>query len=629
MGKPYADEMDAMRGTYEWAMSSDVAPLAGFAAAAAGSPLYAVGIGGSLTAATLAAALHHDTGSAAEALTPLAFLDRERLDCSAASVLLFTAGGANVDMLAALDRAVALRPAALCLVSTSPRSRAARAASRARGARLQADRAPTGRDGFLATNSLLAMSVWACRAYGEAGLSCCGGLPGFGSLAGEAAGRGAARAAALRGCSSLAVLHDAWGKIAAVDIESKMVEGGMVGVQAADYRNFAHGRYNWLDKRPGSGVVCLVSPGCERLASDTMEAVPDKVPSTRIKTHLDGPAGSLALLVEAMRLVGAFGRGMGVDPGRPGVAAYGRRLYWLRYRPPPLGNATAAERAALCRRFGTDREAGPGARRLGDLRRFVDRLGRQKFGGIVLGYDGTLAGARGPQRAAGAEAKRILNALLSSGIAVCVCTRQGRAAGTALRRSIPKEYWDRTLVGYFNGAEVGPLGDAGVPDESGPVDPALAEFLSVRALEGALAGAARTVLPRQVTYEGGGLSAADLAERLAAADPAAAKRVKILGSAGPVDVVAATASGPALVRRARHAVGAGLRVLCMGCEGRRPGRDHELLSHPYSLSVCEASGDGRTCWNLLPPGIRGVAGTVHYMQRFKVCNGHFRVGELR
>lgn len=629
MGRTYAGEMDAMHGTYEWAMSSDVRPLADFAEAAAGAPLYAVGTGGSLTAATLAAALHHDTGSAAEALTPLAFLDRERLNCSAASILLFTAGGGNADMAAALNRAIALCPRALAVVCMSPNSRVASIATRARGVRLQAARVPAGRDGFLATNSLLAMSVWACRTYEEAGLACHSVLPRFRTLMGDVSEGADVGASVLRGCSTLAVLHDAWGKIAAVDLESKMVEGSLAGVHVADYRHFAHGRHNWLDKRSGSGVVALVSPGCERLASATLRQVPDGVPTLSIETPLDGPAGSLALLAKAMRLVGAFGEALGVDPGKPRVAAFGRRLYGLRYRPPPLSSATAIERAALCRKFGTHREAGPGTRRLGNLRKFMDAMIQQKFGGIVLDYDGTLVDTQDRQKPPKAAIKKTLTTLLSSGIIVCVATGRGKSAGEALRNVIPTEYWSCLLVGYYNGADVRPLDDVDAPNTSDPIDPALVEFMSVRGLGEALDGAKKDVRPRQITYEGRGLCAAGIMSRLGEVAPSTGRKVKVVESAHSIDVIAATTTKKALTRQAKTSIRAGLSVLCMGDMGKRPGNDYELLSGPYSLSVDEVSGDSRTCWNLLPTDILGTAGTVHYMQRFKVHNGHFRVGELR
>ena len=618
--------MDAMRGTYEWALESDIGSLEGFAGAAAGLPLYAVGSGGSLTAATLAAALHHDTGSMAEALTPLAFLDRERLDCSGAAVLLFTAGGGNGDILAALDRAAALRPRALGVVCASPRSRAARAALRARGARLQTDRMPAGRDGFLATNSLLAMSAWTCRAYAGAGPTGCG-LPGFDDLAGDAADADA-QAGRLRGCPTLAVLHDAWGRPAAVDLESKMVEGGLAGVHAADYRHFAHGRHNWLDKMPGTGVVALTSPGCERLASATLAQVPGKVPIARVETRLDGPASALALLARSMRLVGSLGAALGVDPGRPKVAAFGRRLYGLRYRPPPLDGATPAERAALCRKFGTHRMAGPGERRLRGLRRFADALQRQRFGGIVFDYDGTLVDTKDRQKPPGAAVKKLLNGLLSSGIAVCVATGRGKSAGEDLRKAIQREHWHLVLVGYYNGADIGPLGDTGVPDKSLPRDPALEEFLRVRGLVEELAGAKEEVRPHQITYEEIGKDASDVARRLAVAVPSVARSVKIVASAHSIDVLAASTTKNALARRVKSSIRPGLSVLRIGDRGRPPGNDHELLSGPHSLSVDETSDDARTCWNLLPPGVSGAAGTVHYMRKFKVYKGHFRVGGL-
>lgn len=90
---------------------------------------------------------------------------------------------------------------------------------------------PTGRDGFLATNTLLAMCVWLARAYGTR-LNALGqynmawaGLiaQGFVAVAGRAAAGMADRRHVL-------VLADMWSWLAVVQI--------------TDWRNFVHGRHH-------------------------------------------------------------------------------------------------------------------------------------------------------------------------------------------------------------------------------------------------------------------------------------------------------------------------------------------------------------------------------------------------
>ena len=165
--------------------------------------------------------------------------------------------------------------------------------------------------------------VWLARAYAEA-LSLPCELPEFGRLAPPADFEKARRA------RTLLVLHDYWGKSAAADAESKLSEAGLANVQLADYRNFAHGRHNWLDKAGDETcVAALITPECGRLAARTLGLLPDGVPVLEMSTEFDGPVAAMDLVLQVFRLVGFFGVLRGIDPGRPGVADFGRKLYDL------------------------------------------------------------------------------------------------------------------------------------------------------------------------------------------------------------------------------------------------------------------------------------------------------------
>ena len=115
------------------------------------------------------------------------------------------------------------------------------------------------RDGFLATNSLLATEVWLARAYANS-FSSISDLPdsprsllydgmsegNFGELI-------LGLMQELGGRDTIVILHDSWGRPAAVDAESKLTEAGLVNVHLADYRNFAHGDITGLT-RIGRGL---------------------------------------------------------------------------------------------------------------------------------------------------------------------------------------------------------------------------------------------------------------------------------------------------------------------------------------------------------------------------------------
>ena len=343
MKRAYAEEMEALANTYGWAMGSPIDAIIGFVRRAAGLPLYVVGSGGSLSAAVFVSLLHQWTGTMSKYITPLELQEFDRLHGRCA-VLLISASGNNVDIMAALEKSVSLEPALLGVVCASEDNGLTRRASKHGGIHLHAMWTPAGRDGFLATNSLLATEVWMARAYGaihgpgeepEA-------RPGAWLHDGASGKRFAERMAAmlrpLENKDTIIVLHDGWGKAAAFDLESKLTEAGLAAVQLADYRNFAHGRHNWVDKnRTRTGIIALVTPRCATLAAKTLDLVPKYTPVVKLVSGQNGPAASLNLLVKAMHAVQFFGRMRGIDPGSPVVAKFGREMHHLTVPGSDLG----------------------------------------------------------------------------------------------------------------------------------------------------------------------------------------------------------------------------------------------------------------------------------------------------
>ncbi len=333
MGRPYRQEITELPDTYLDALETPIDGLLGFVSESLNSPLRAVGSGGSATACVFASVLHEQaTGLVARHSTPL-----EQLDAHVSpgtSVLLASAGGNNKDILAAFEHVNrGDRQALGVLCSSGGSGKLSKLCASKPGIWLHDAAIPNG-DGFLATNSLLAACVWLARAYGRH-------VPGqplperFADLLPPRVYAGGYTAwlddvlGGMSGVRTVVVLHDTASSAAAADLESKLVESGVCNAQPADYRNFAHGRHNWLDKHKDTGVIMLTNAACEGLARRTADPLPASIPVVTLDTELDGPAGMLSLLVQCMCAAGVLGRQRGIDPGRPGVADFGRKLYGM------------------------------------------------------------------------------------------------------------------------------------------------------------------------------------------------------------------------------------------------------------------------------------------------------------
>ena len=164
MARPYAGEMTRLAETFAWAVTADLRSLRQAVCIAGLSPLRAIGSGGSLTGAHALAGLHqHYAGRIAAVATPLDAVD-EPLDAAAATWLL-SAGGGNVDIVAAAKTLILREPRQLCVLCSRDFSPLAELCRQHPFVDLLLYPPPVGKDGFLATNSLLGFTALLTRAY--------------------------------------------------------------------------------------------------------------------------------------------------------------------------------------------------------------------------------------------------------------------------------------------------------------------------------------------------------------------------------------------------------------------------------------------------------------------------------
>lgn len=639
MGRPYQDEMKMLAGTFEWACQIDIQPLRQAVRGASHLPLRAFGSGGSLTVAHALADLHERyTRNLATASTPLSATARTSDPVAA---WLLSAAGGNTDIMSAARTLIQREPRHLGVLCGSLDSRLAKLCQKHPFVNLLTYPSPAGKDGFLATNSLLGFTALLCRAYAaeyDSGSDWNDAVDRLKPLLAEGAPAVDAWEAAtadLWARPTTMVLHGTETRIGAVDLESKFSEAAIGHVQFADYRNFAHGRHHWLAKRGNSSAVLAFVTNADReLAERTLALIPASVPRARIELDGNPIALALASLVAALRITGWAGAESGIDPGRPGVPSFGHKIYNLLPRldrsvsvSPVLRrrDAVALERKtdSSLDRLAAGGQLAHWRAALADFRR---RLYAARFAGVVFDYDGTLVDSRnratGPDPSIGA----CLTRLVEAGVGVAIATGRGKSVRKQLQRCMDPSLWSRILIGYYNGAEVGVLSDDGIPDGSDHVRPELGP------LEEALQS--RPELVRYAQHENRHAQITLMASNVLpvgrlweitseVANMTGLEGVTVTRSDHSVDVLAPGVTKMRVVSQLRETVGSG-PILFLGGHGRWPGNDYRMLRESYALSVDQVSIDPATCWNLGAPGQRGPSVTLEYLSALEVQGGRFK-----
>lgn len=641
MGKPFDVELAALAATYAWAMSEPIGALAHATERLQGQPLMAVGSGGAFSVSHFICHLHGLlTRQVAIPLPPLQAV-ASRTPSTNMGVVIPTAGGNNPDVVAAVRLLAEQEPPAILILSGNADSRAAALAARYQFVDFVAFDLPAGKDGFLATNSLLAFCVLMARAYAEVTAQPANLPREFRRLLSDKRVLSQPvvvdrRFQDVLARQTLLVLHGPSTTSAAVDIESKFTEAALGHVQLCDYRQFAHGRHHWLAKRSAdSAVLSLESPEDEVIASQTLALLPEAVPQQRLTLSHQGWLADLAAICEGFYLAAAAGRLCGIDPGRPGVPAFGRKLYHTnafraRSRPNELTfwKARAVERKAS---DSVDRLRAEDRLNfwLSSLKDVLEELAATRYCGLVVDYDGTLCSENERFDPLPAVVVEALTLLLSSGLVLGVATGRGKSVRERLQEAIPKKLWGRVVVGYYNGGQLLNLNDAEEPDGSKRVGLELQIVAEAVQVDGLLAQGEITLRNRQITLSAvRGLTLPALCEHAAAiANRVAPERVRVMRSGHSVDIVPQEVSKLAVVQRIRELAGqdAAAPVLRIGDRGCWPGNDSQLLASPHGLSVHEVSSDARTCWNLAPPGQRGRQATLRYLSQLKVTRRGLRL----
>lgn len=600
-----------------------------------GSAVLATGSGGSLTAAYLVAQLQEVfSRGVGKAVTPMELISSQ-VPLSRAGVVFISAGGRNIDINRALRETLKREPGRALVICADQESPLVNVAKSTDHADAIAFRLPTGRDGFLATNSLLAFIVLICRAWcNAAGMSV--NLPAelqeaypdpdFTAFDGALAG--------VWSKETICVLHGDRTKVAAVDLESKFTEAALGSVQISDYRNFAHGRHHWLAKHAeNSGIIAFITDSDEAIARKTLDLVPPEVPTVQFRIDEDRELGIVKSLLHVYHLTASIGRARRIDPGQPGVPAFGRKMYHLRANPMKSESKigiTDTKRIAIERKSGqkVDELARAGtlefwSRAYEGYRKVFNGV---KFSSVIFDYDGTLCGTSSRYSGIDDQVVERISTLLENSIYVGVATGRGRSVADDLRSKISSKFHHKIIIGYYNGGIVSDLATDAFKQSSRKHDGPLHELTQCFE-SGDEFSAVFSWEPREMqitVHPNLGYSTDDVLRLIRQTiEIEQIAGLSVLYSSHSVDVLAPGISKLNLVNHLHSSLPSGTEVMCIGDRGKYPGNDFLLLSGRFTLSVDECSFDPYSCWNLAPPGVRGVQSALQYIDAFEIQKGTF------
>ena len=624
MGKPFKEELKKLSETIRWAEQQDVTHLAQFLFAENKQiPLVCIGSGGSLSACHYAVQLYQQrNGVLAQAMTPLQLMYAGYNIIRSSKLLFLSASGKNKDILSAIKYGVKYNETGMMSLTLRKNNPTEELLEQYPKVQRWCENIPSEKDGFLATNSLLATFTLLCKAacaskYQDSRFKLNDLQPETFNLN-------------LSVIQNFIVMYGATGEPVAWDIESKLTEAALGSALLSDYRNFGHGRHHWFDKRgENSCIIALVTPVERELAYKTIGCLPKSVPVIYIETELDGPQASIDMLLKAFRFVNDLGEARGIDPGKPGVPGYGRLLYNLNYYK--LTNCILpAEKAldvAVLRKLGiAGRENVPlWVYYSESCQRFVRPLNRGRFTTVAFDYDGTLSASDRKSRFTNGlcdEIRDALMPLLENGVQIVVATGRGKSVGESFQESIDQKYWLQIKVGYYNGACLLTLGDE---DElkkwkKQHFDSELKELeeeLKLR-LPAECVGYKFEERSLQLSIEG----EMTQAESQLVYDTCREiiwdkqmKGIRVWRSSHSMDIVVyREVSKLRVIEDPEH-------TLCIGDYGTVEGNDYEMLTSKYSLSVDRVSKNTESCWNIAPSGMKGLDATLYYISRMKANEG--------
>lgn len=585
--------------------------------------VFIIGSGGSFSAAKAVEYQLSRLGIWAKAITPLQLRDHERV-IPYSRVILLTASGNNHDIINAFTYCQELEAEAILCICMSQKSKIREKFLNNGHLFLWEHSMSLGKDGYLSVNSLIAMIVIFSQSLyrysGDTYYQC--KMKNF--MAEDMVVRYLQNPVLCR--ETIIVLHGGQTTSAAYDLESKFSEAALGNIQLVDFRNFAHGRHFWLQQRgKQTGVVALITKQDKEIADKTLACIPEEIPVQCLYCE-DGNDGVIQLFAEIFSIVFAAGKRIGINPGKPSVPEFGRKLYHVNYnvnkndRHNMLKNS-ALYRAVFRKTGLTDQNDILWNIYKEQAQQYLNHLENTEWECVIFDYDGTLH-TKDLDSNYESQIMNLLNEWLSHGVKVGISTGRGRSVRVELQKKIPREYWEQVGIGYYNGGIFGWLNEDSIPNREADMVSALEQLYeqvnAVLPLEN-IVEEYEPPKATQWTLRFRNRLQKDKVMEIIEEQVREKDTLKMVASSHSIDILPQEISKVDILSsiKKRYTGLEQKKVLFIGDSGKYGGNDYEMLQQG-GLSVDTFSASLNHCWNFAPIGMRQLEATLYYMNHMSI-----------
>lgn len=304
-----------------------------------GETLCFYGAGGAMSPATFAADLAMNEGIVAMAHTPLNIVAMNESVISKIRFVAITGSGSPSDVVAATEHLVNVAPdRVLCITTASLEHKDRFGHLDNHVGLLMKEHAPGNimcidlsihKDGYVGTRKHLCLALIMYKAFHPDASNLVEQLilpdvsPFELRLPNEMT---------LSDLSDLHILYGTTGRTAAVDMEGRILECGVMPAMATDLKNFTHGRHTYINTRPNSAILMLVAPQDEKFVKAITKLIPDDRPMIFVRTQRSDMLGALQLMICTFYLSIELGATKNINMHSPGTPKWGRSLWSLKLK---------------------------------------------------------------------------------------------------------------------------------------------------------------------------------------------------------------------------------------------------------------------------------------------------------
>lgn len=349
------------------------------------------------------------------------------------------------------------------------------------------------------------------------------------------------------------IISSDWGYPAGLDFEARLAESGVGNCFLTDPRNFGHGRFIWLERKKSSTtVVFFYSKITRSFIMRYAQLLPDSIPSLFIEAPFSNIIGSIYCIVRSILIVQDLALKQQVNPGKPEVPEWGRKIHSIKYDHKKTSHLSSPYPALS-----------------------------EPFTSIVMDLDGTIVNTIDRFNPIKTEIILELERLLSEGAMIGIATGRGDSALKLLKKQVSEKFHKLILLGLYNGTVLMRLNEPfQVSGNLWAIRDNITNYLS----ENHTDLKDLKVSPSQISIRNIDKSQsisimAEIYKHLGQYS----KFMKFQESGHSLDILPHWASKLAVVQALSISIAD--KILCIGDQGQVGGNDEELLMWQPSISV--------------------------------------------